>query len=52
MDGAAGFVVSAMNSYYVFLKFAKLWAIDHPTTRPRTADSHPSERPGAADTKR
>jgi glycosyltransferase involved in cell wall biosynthesis len=26
MDGTAGFVVSTMNAYYVFLKFAKLWA--------------------------
>ena len=25
MDGAAGLVVSTLNSYYVFLKFAKLW---------------------------
>jgi glycosyltransferase involved in cell wall biosynthesis len=24
-DGTAGFVVSALNAYYVFLKFAKLW---------------------------
>lgn len=24
-DGAAGFVVSVLNSYYVFLKLAKLW---------------------------
>lgn len=24
-DGAAGAIVSAMNAYYVFLKFAKLW---------------------------
>jgi hypothetical protein len=24
-DGAAGFLVSALNSYYVFLKLAKLW---------------------------
>lgn len=24
-DGTAGFIISAMNSYYVFLKFAKLW---------------------------
>jgi glycosyltransferase involved in cell wall biosynthesis len=24
LDGAAGFIISAMNSYYVFLKFAKL----------------------------
>lgn len=28
MDGTAGFVVSTMNAYYVFLKFAKLWASD------------------------
>jgi len=27
-DGAAGFVISAMNAYYVFLKFAKLWELD------------------------
>jgi glycosyltransferase involved in cell wall biosynthesis len=26
-DGAAGLVVSALNSYYVFLKFAKLWEL-------------------------
>jgi len=24
-DGAAGFIISSMNAYYVFLKFAKLW---------------------------
>jgi hypothetical protein len=30
-DGAVGFVVSALNSYYVFLKFAKLWEIQHTT---------------------
>ena len=24
-DGAAGFIISAMNAHYVFLKFAKLW---------------------------
>ena len=24
-DGAVGFIISAMNAYYVFLKFAKLW---------------------------
>jgi glycosyltransferase involved in cell wall biosynthesis len=24
-DGVPGFVISAMNAYYVFLKFAKLW---------------------------
>jgi len=26
MDGTAGFVISVMNAYYVFLKFSKLWA--------------------------
>jgi glycosyltransferase involved in cell wall biosynthesis len=26
-DGTVGFVVSVLNSYYVFLKFAKLWAL-------------------------
>jgi glycosyltransferase involved in cell wall biosynthesis len=26
-DGTAGFMVSAMNAYYVFLKFAKLWEL-------------------------
>ena len=24
-DGVAGFIISTMNAYYVFLKFAKLW---------------------------
>ena len=27
LDGTAGFIISAMNAYYVFLKFAKLWAL-------------------------
>ena len=26
-DGSVGFVVSVLNSYYVFLKFAKLWEL-------------------------
>jgi glycosyltransferase involved in cell wall biosynthesis len=29
-DGAAGLVISVLNSYYVFLKFAKLWEADRP----------------------
>ena len=33
-DGTPGFVISALNAYYVFLKFAKLWAMDHPARRP------------------
>ncbi len=27
-DGAPGFIISAMNTHYVFLKFAKLWALE------------------------
>ncbi len=26
-DGAPGFIISALNAYYVFLKFAKLWEL-------------------------
>ena len=29
-DGAAGLIVSALNSYYVFLKLTKLWTLQHP----------------------
>jgi glycosyltransferase involved in cell wall biosynthesis len=28
-DGVPGFIISALNSYYVFLKFAKLWELQH-----------------------
>ena len=28
-DGAAGFLVSALNSYYVFMKLVKLWELQH-----------------------
>jgi len=28
-DGAIGFIISRMNAYYVFLKFAKLWELQH-----------------------
>ena len=35
-DGTAGFIISAMNSYYVFLKFAKLWGRRQPRRRPLT----------------
>jgi len=27
-DGVPGFIVSALNAYYVFLKFAKLWELE------------------------
>lgn len=30
--GAAGIIISGMNAYYVFLKFAKLWQLQTPTT--------------------
>ena len=35
-DGVPGLIASLMNSYYVFLKYAKLWAIEH-------SDTHQSE---------
>jgi glycosyltransferase involved in cell wall biosynthesis len=41
-DGMAGLIVSAMNSYYVGLKFAKLWELCSPSTSTPPA-------PGAAD---
>ena len=31
-DGAVGFLVSALNSYYVFMKLAKLWELQHRVT--------------------
>jgi glycosyltransferase involved in cell wall biosynthesis len=31
-DGAPGLIISAMNAHYVFLKFAKLWALDRAST--------------------
>ena len=34
-DGAAGLLVSKMNSYYVFLKFAKLWELQNPQSQNR-----------------
>jgi hypothetical protein len=44
-DGMAGLVISAMNSYYVGLKFAKLWELCSPSTSTPHA-------PGAADSTR
>ena len=32
-DGVAGLTISAMNSYYVFLKFAKLWELEERKVR-------------------
>jgi (heptosyl)LPS beta-1,4-glucosyltransferase len=53
-DGAAGLLVSVLNSYYVFLKFAKLWELQTAGRAPRAADrsavSSPAndERPAAS----
>jgi glycosyltransferase involved in cell wall biosynthesis len=45
-DGAAGFIISAMNAYYVFLKFAKLWELQSAARdgrlRPHIESSHES----------
>jgi len=40
-EGSVGFVISIMNSYYVFLKLAKLWEKQRtrPHRAPRTADT-------------
>jgi glycosyltransferase involved in cell wall biosynthesis len=34
--GTAGFIVSVMNAYYVFLKFAKLWQLQSAASRAAT----------------
>lgn len=36
-DGSAGFVISMLNAYYVFLKFAKRWELDRPPGAERPA---------------
>lgn len=41
LDGSAGFIISVMNAYYVFMKFAKLWAADHPSAGPRSTPPAP-----------
>jgi glycosyltransferase involved in cell wall biosynthesis len=40
-DGAAGLLVSKMNSYYVFLKFAKLWELQQSVTQLPSRDLNP-----------
>jgi glycosyltransferase involved in cell wall biosynthesis len=44
-DGVPGLVISALNAYYVFLKFAKLWELQHDairgTTNPELGTPHP-----------
>jgi (heptosyl)LPS beta-1,4-glucosyltransferase len=40
-DGVPGLIISAMNAHYVFLKFAKLWALSDPTRAGRPPSSRP-----------
>lgn len=35
LDGSAGLLISLMNAYSVFLKFAKLWELAHTTPNPQ-----------------
>jgi glycosyltransferase involved in cell wall biosynthesis len=42
LDGAAGLTLSMVNSYAVFLKFAKLWELQHSPTSQATAASPPA----------
>ncbi len=46
-DGQAGLVVSLLNSYYVFLKFAKLWERQHCSSSTSTPP-----KPGEVDSSR
>ena len=34
LDGTPGFIISAMNAYYVLLKFTKLWELEQPDAPP------------------
>jgi glycosyltransferase involved in cell wall biosynthesis len=42
-DGAAGFIISALNAYYVFLKFAKLWELQRAVKLSTTEDREDTE---------
>ena len=42
-DGMPGFIISALNAYYVFLKFAKLWELQQ-QVRARPGPSSSSDR--------
>ena len=43
-DGAAGFIVSVLNSYYVFLKLAKAWQRPPALETPESAAAAPGKR--------
>jgi hypothetical protein len=45
MDGGAGLLVSMLNSYYVFLKFAKLWELQQPAAGDASAAADPARAP-------
>jgi glycosyltransferase involved in cell wall biosynthesis len=49
-DGSVGLIISALNSYYVFLKFAKLWELQQrPASSPEAAaPSRHSQADGSA----
>jgi glycosyltransferase involved in cell wall biosynthesis len=47
-DGVPGFIVSAMNAYYVFLKFAKLWELQKAGDGRREAGDGPNPPSPAA----
>jgi glycosyltransferase involved in cell wall biosynthesis len=40
-DGVPGFIISSMNAYYVFLKFAKLWELSRQAPAPASGDARP-----------
>lgn len=46
-DGSAGLIISILNSYYVFLKFAKLWELGQPVASdaPAAVDKTRSQLP-------
>ena len=43
-DGTPGFIISALNAYYVFLKFAKLWEREHGEPRTTNVERSNAER--------
>ncbi|HEY2151019.1 MAG TPA: glycosyltransferase family 2 protein [Vicinamibacterales bacterium] len=49
-DGIPGFIISSMNAYYVFLKFAKLWELQHRTAMDHEATPIAQGTGGSKDT--
>ena len=39
LDGLPGFIVSVMNAYYVFLKFARLWELERSARKPESKEA-------------